>query len=515
MRPPLGPLAHGHFILAAALAILCVLVAAPLHRLVVAEERAPVLPPPAPTVIGINLFGLDTFNRQQVFANLVAQSVWFSSRDGGWTEMPASQLDRLGWVRHLELGQTAPRPLILPPAPFRPIEVRCEFRGTGELSAGGVARVRESSGQMLLLDVEPTGAEGEGAWIELLSTDAADPLREIDCRDSSLPRKERFHPEFLAFLDGFRVIRFLDWQRVNDNLPVSWEGRTLPASGSQAGRTGASIEDMVALANRIGSDPWFLMPYRADETYIRQFAELVHEQLDPRRTVYIEFGNEIWNDLFDAARQAKREGLSLGLGGGDPVRAQALRYAQQHVRVMRVWTEVFADRPRQLVRVAAAHNANPQIAELILNEGETARWTDALATAPYAWMDMEGYEREDVDAVFAAMPGAIADALAFAAQNRATAVRHGKRFIAYEGGQHLVPEDLELARAVQRDARMERVYAQYITAWQERMGDALVLYASTAPISQHGSWGLREYAGQPDAEAPKLRAVRMALKARR
>ena len=515
MRSRLHLWAGDRLILAAALALLFTL-AAPLYRLTSGGGDAPArLPPAAQTVIGVNLFGLDTFNRQQVFSNLILQSDWFSSHGEGWTTMPAGQLDRLGWVLRLDPGQTAPRPLILPPAPFRLTSVRCEWRGTGALTAGGVAQVRESGSRSLLLDLAPTGADGEGAWIELVSTDPADPVREIDCREHSRPREERFHPEFLTFLEGFGVIRFLDWQRINDNAEVSWAARPLPEGGSQVGPAGASIEDMVALANATGADPWFLMPYRADEAYIRGFARLVHERLDPARTVYVELSNEMWNDLFDAARQAEREGVALGLGDGDPTRAQALRYADRHVQAMRIWTEVFADRPERLVRVAATQNANPDLAEIILGAGDTARWTDALATAPYVWLELDGYGPQDVDRIYAAMPKALEDTFAFAARNRTTAIRYHKRYLTYEGGQHLVTPDLDLARALQRDARMSTVYASYIQSWQERMGDTLVLYASTAPISEYGSWGLREYAGQPEGEAPKLRAVRMALKAQR
>ncbi|SNT03297.1 hypothetical protein SAMN06295912_1331, partial [Sphingomonas laterariae] len=33
------------------------------------------------------------------------------------------------------------------------------------------------------------------------------------------------------------------------------------------------------------------------------------------------------------------------------------------------------------------------------------------------------------------------------------------------------------------------------------------LYNNTGPVSQWGAWGLREYAGQPIAETPKLKAA--------
>ena len=103
--------------------------------------------------------------------------------------------------------------------------------------------------------------------------------------------------------------------------------------------------------------------------------------------------------------------------------------------------------------------------------------------------------------------------LGTAHRNRAIAAEFGKRFIAYEGGQHLVTRDVEFARRVQRDPLMGATYRAYLERWRREMGDDLVLYASTAPIGEYGAWGLREYAGQPTNNAPKLEAVRAFLKA--
>ncbi|WP_395334438.1 hypothetical protein WBP06_23390 [Novosphingobium sp. BL-8H] len=473
-------------------------------------HRAAADPARRPTVLGVNLYGLQTFNRQPVFANLMAQGEWMSSRGESWTGLPAEQLDASGWVRFLRPGEKAPHMLMLPSAPFRPTTVHCTYAGKGELTADGVARIvaREANGMTLALD--PTGKPDEMAWIELLRTDPQDPIRNIDCRREGVSPEARFDPEFLSFLSGFKVIRFLDWQQVNDNLQVEWATRTVPSSASQAGPAGASIEDMVDLANAVGADPWFVMPYNADAEYLRNFARLVHGRLDRRRTVYVEFGNEVWNGMFGAAQQAEREGMALGLGDGHPFAAQAERYSERMVETMQIWTAVYADRPGALVRVCSAQNGVPEMVRIELRHRDAAQWVDAVAAAPYIGFDLAGFAATgpDVDRIFAGLPGAIDHAFEMADANRAVAAEFGKRFVTYEGGQHLVTGDLELARAVQRDPRMGAVYARYIDGWQQRFGDTLMLYASTAPIAGYGSWGLREYAGQPMAEAPKLAAVR-------
>jgi hypothetical protein len=466
------------------------------------------LPSSNRTRIGLNLFGLQTFNRQQVFTDLTEHSEWFSSTGDGWTLMPRAQLDRHGWVRYLAPGQTAPRPLILPGAPYHPVTVRCRFAGQGRFSAGGVATIEEQAANTLLVSLRPTGAADEGAWLELIETSRANPVRDLDCREPVRPQSERFHPDFVQFVQGFQILRFLDWQRINDNAIVEWGERTLPRSSSQVTPAGVAIEDMVDLANLVSADPWFLIPYQADDAYVRQFAELVRARIDPRRRVYVELGNEVWNDMFEAARQAEREGLALGLGGGDPRQAQAARYADKMCGAMRIWAAVFADQPGRLVRVAGSHNADPDRAGIILAHGRTAECVDALATAPYIWLDLVDRGPADVDWIFARMPRAIDDALDSAQRNRAIAAQHGKHFIAYEGGQHLVTADMRLAHAIQRDPRMGAAYRTYLQQWHERIGTELTLYASHAPISEHGAWGLREYPGQPQTETPKLAAVR-------
>jgi hypothetical protein len=41
------------------------------------------------------------------------------------------------------------------------------------------------------------------------------------------------------------------------------------------------LEDMVRLANEAGVDPWFSVPYNADDNYIANMANLINQQLRP------------------------------------------------------------------------------------------------------------------------------------------------------------------------------------------------------------------------------------------
>lgn len=462
--------------------------------------------------LGVNLFGIQTYNREQVFADLLAQSEWFASRGAGWSAVPARQLDAGGWIRFLDPGQFVTRPFFIAQTPSIRA-VRCTFEGKGKLSAGGVAAIVRQGKGVADFRLTSTGASDEGGWLQLDATDPADPLRALDCRDAAQPRGELFDRAFLTSVRPFAAVRFLDWQRVNDNPASRWQTRALPGDATQAGRNGVAVENMVALANEARVDPWFIMPYDADANYIRQFARYVHDHLAPDRKVYVELGNEVWNDMFAASRQARAEGVAAGLAPDDPFRAQMLRYAQKSRDALKIWTRQYASHPDRLIRVAATHNAFPDAGAMILGFEDMARWTDALATAPYIHLDLgeRGRGSGDVDWVYAQLNEAIDETLDFAGRNRAIAARYGKRFITYEGGQHLVTRNLVFATAIQRDPRMEGVYARYLDQWRTRFGDRMMLYASTTPISEHGAWGLREYGGQPVGETPKFRAVKRFL----
>lgn len=53
------------------------------------------------------------------------------------------------------------------------------------------------------------------------------------------------------------------------------------------------MEAMLDLANRLDADPWFCIPHLADDDFVRRFAELVKQRLEPERSVYVEYSNEV------------------------------------------------------------------------------------------------------------------------------------------------------------------------------------------------------------------------------
>ncbi|WP_380875270.1 hypothetical protein ACFB49_03990 [Sphingomonas sp. DBB INV C78] len=481
------------------------------------KPPVPVPPsPPATGALGLNLSSPNYYMQDRALMNLAQGATWGSQKPGvsGWQPFNPLQIDANGNIISLLPGEIGHLMLIPPEGAMgtSPTRIRCTWAGKGSLTAGGsVIGVSRSGGSSVEFNWVPSGAaKAKTAWLSLSQTDKADPLRQIDCREKSASPTDLFSPAFLEQLKGYQLLRFMDWQYTNANEPVTWATRVTPQTLSQAGKLGMSIEYMVALANQTKADAWFCMPWNADEDFVRRFAMYVRDNLAADRKVYVEMSNEVWNFGFPVTKQAQAEGLARGLSK-DPSEALLRRYAEKSTWMNKIWADVFKAQPTRLVRLISTQNANPWVAEQVLKYADTAANVDGLATAPYFGHATFAGPRKgvtDLNNIFAFLNADVDATIAKAMANKAAARRYGKRYIAYEGGQHIVnPDEVPLVAAINRDQRMYGVYKKYLAAWRTQIGDVMTLFNSTGPISRYGAWGMREYSGQPMAETPKRRAA--------
>lgn len=468
------------------------------------------LPPPPPTVIGMNVPQVSYGASTTPFANLVIGSEWVGPH---WDILSDKYQDKDGTLRSLPPEGYVQRFLSIPPTGPEGIDVRCTLTGSGVIRLFGGGDILPSSASALRFHVVNRRGTPSPPWLIVSKVDSGRPLRDLDCREEGAAPNARFRAAFLQTLHGYGVLRFMDWQNANDNTAILWQDRHVPG-GNRHDADGIAIEDMLALAREIGADPWFVMPWNADDDYLYRFARLVRAQLPAGRHVYVEVGNEVWNNGFPVARQAVAEGRERHLGTSE-TDAGMRRYAQRTVEVMRLWEQAFADAPRgTLVRVLATQHVNPQTAQIALGFADIAAHVDALATAPYFGTTFggTGNSREAVLAHLTAdVPAALRDAVA----NRRVAAGFGKRYIAYEGGEGLaLPAQGDLADQLQHDPAQYDLYRDYLAGWRREVGDTLCLLTSVARPGPSGAWGLAAWEDETPAEAPKLRAVRNTTAAR-
>jgi hypothetical protein len=487
-------------------------------------------PRPGPR-LGINIAGPADWNSELPFADVFRLSrPWISQRKGaGWGKGPALDLDERGWVRRLEPDCWAETLLCTIEGGHYPAgRYAVLYEGEGTIDLWGAAAVESRAPGRLTARVDPS----KGAiFLRLTATDPANPVRAIRVIPPGLEeglRENPWSPQFLDRWRGVACLRFMDLQETNNSPIASWADRPRP-DGATFSERGVPLELLADLANRLEADPWFCIPHRADDDFVRRFATLAKERLDPRRKVFVEYSNEVWNGMFRQNAYAAERGKALGFG--DKPWEAAWRYtAVRSVEIFRIWEDVFGGRER-LVRVLPSQAANAYVSRQIVEFRDAWRSADALVIAPYVSFNVarDGkllasevakwtVERllDHIETV------ALPEAVGWIRESKKVADERGLRLVAYEAGQHLVgvggaENDEALTRLLQaanRHPRMGAIYRKYLEAWEREGGDLLCHFSSVSKWSKWGSWGLLEHADEDPRTSPKFMAVMEWAKAR-
>jgi len=492
-----------------------------------AAEKTQLPAKPVPR-LGMNLNGPADWNTELPLVDVFRLSrPWISQKEGApWGQGPDLALDEHGWVKQLGPDCRAETLMCtIPPGHYPGGRYTVLYDGEGELDFWGAASIVSSQPGRITIEVDPS--EG-GFFLRLLKTDPADYVRNIRVIMPGFEetyRKNPFHPVFLQRWQGVACLRFMDWMKTNGSPIRTWSDRPKPADATFSAR-GVAPEVMIDLANRLDADPWFCMPHLADDDYVRRFAQLVKEQLDPERKVYIEYSNEVWNNMFPQTRFSWQQAKELGIGPKErPWEGGGKFYARRSVEIFKIWEEVFGGTGR-LIRVLAWQSGNTWwMDRIILPEQDAYRQADVLAIAPYLGMNVP---RQGKDLTAEAVAGWSVDrALDHLEEEslpksiraiRATkeiADKYGLRLVAYEGGQHMVGvgggENNEtmtrLFHAANAHPRMGQIYEKYYRAWTEAGGDLFCYFSSVGRWSKWGSWGIMRHYDDDPADSPKFLAT--------
>jgi len=490
-----------------------------------AAAAAPARPP-----IGTNLDGLDYWATELPFRDAFKTSgAWVSGTAETWDDGRRLALDARGWVRRLAPGQVAHMVIYSDTGKFSgtlPARYVVRYKGSGALAYDELARLVERGDHRDVIEL----AAGTGnATLTLAATDPKDPVRDVSIAPEGSRPDGLFEPAFLEGLRGYRALRFMTWMLGHSCQFVQSRWSERPRrSDARWNLKGAPLEVMISLADETGKDPWFTIPHAADDDYVRRFAQTVKTSLDPKRKVYLEYSNEVWNPDYPQFAYASRKGQALGLGD-DPRSAGARYQAKRSVEIFKIWERVLGK--ERLVRVFSTQSGGADVSEIALSFADTRRHLDALATAPYFGYYLTQDDAAaaktaalSLDELFAELENvALPKAKAEMAEQAAVAKRYGLPLIAYEGGQHLVdyrPDERHdpaldaLYDAANRDPRMGRLYSRYLRDWADAGGGLFMHLLDVGPFSLHGRWGAKEYPAQPRSQAPKFDAIQKFVEGR-
>lgn len=379
----------------------------------------------------------------------------------------------------------------------------------------------------------------------------------------SVADTQLFHPRFLKNYEPYRLLRFMDWMGTNSS-PVTNVADYPTASSAFWSRVPISV--LAELGNRLGSDIWINIPHKASNALIDQFATTLRDEFSPDRRIYLEYGNENWNGIFqqnveiprqfcpgfaDLATGCQDDGIpgngiacernpstfSLGNAQGPCFQALIRAWGDRSTEIFARFDTVFGANARnRTIRVIAAQAANADLGRQVMARTVTgqaftvASRTDAYASAPYFGTEYctpdSGVNPDTSPSVYANV-GAFLDhveanalprALGFMTSSKAMLTNNfpgsGIRHIAYEGGQHFAgiggftfnSTCNAIFDAANRNARMETLYRNYLADWKQN-GDEFTHFYNTGRWGVFGYWGALEFQDQNLGTSPKYQAL--------
>jgi hypothetical protein len=223
---------------------------------------------------------------------------------------------------------------------------------------------------------------------------------------------QKWDPTFLSYIEPFTHLRFMDWNKTNDQTEVEWtDRRPYYYRSHAAGGYGWTSSDpyfkqhsvpweaQIDLANTAQKHPWFNFSHLASNDYFRQAATLVRDNLDPDLVAYFEYSNECWNGIFDQADYCYDQGQIMFSSNPDAFVRQDYYYAWKVENMSREIRAVFSATPDRCKIVGAWQNGGPWHGEKVMGFSSFGSSIDIMATAPYMGGTLGGNTQVFVSAV--------------------------------------------------------------------------------------------------------------------
>ncbi|WP_368188461.1 calcium-binding protein [Aestuariibius sp. HNIBRBA575] len=402
-----------------------------------------------------------------------------------------------------------------------------DYQGQGDLTLSGDVQITQNSPGRITFE----NRNGGNIILQITRTDANNHLRDIRLfradQEPLLQAGALFHPDWLALIDEAREIRFMNWMGTNNATIQHW--RDWPTPDQRGQSQIVPVEHMVRLANEIGADPWFTMPHRANDRFMRQFARYVRDNLDPALKAHVEYSNEVWNGAFAQARWVRAQSER---DWGTP--APHSYYTMKATQMAQIWRDEFGPAADdRLVLILGGQTVNTWATNQILTApawrtNAPRQWRDPatvfdeFAITTYfgsALVRQADLRAQVLDITQVPAPAAY-DWLERTLRNPATpsslpaiiqnwsaqadlAHAHGLRLTAYEGGQHVhhsfAVRDLtrdqtdamqSLMTGFVRSAEMGDLYQTLWQDWQAQSDGPFMQFTEGSGTSRSGTWGL-------------------------
>ncbi|MGB3510289.1 MAG: cellulose-binding protein, partial [Microcoleaceae cyanobacterium] len=224
--------------------------------------------------LGTNLNGIADWSTQYPFTDYFKNSRrWITHGEKVWStdETDKLNLDKNGWVKSLNSGEFTSVGTFVPnDNQGRRFVVLYDGEGTIKYMQGAKKDEAASQPSRDIFDAEPD----RNLHLRIIETDPNNTGNYI-CNIRVIPQKYEqtyktkiFNPDFLKSLEGYQVLRFMDWMKTNKSQQENWNQRP-KINDKNYSKKGVPVEVMVELANQTGINPWFTLPHKATDDYVR------------------------------------------------------------------------------------------------------------------------------------------------------------------------------------------------------------------------------------------------------
>jgi hypothetical protein len=328
------------------------------------------------------------------------------------------------------------------------------------------------------------------------------------------PRTNFWTPWYRAHMNhGGGVIRWMDANEIMSSGATvsSWANRTRLESPRWRGGTGVPYEAAIAMCNELNSDMYVNIPGSANNTYVRELARLIRDNLNPNLAVYVEWSNEVWatntttGSQNNASATAEAQNVPTSNliydGSTNPAHWRWRRYARRSLEISNIFREEFpAGSMFTRVRpILAGQNANaPQYLNMLnfieTNYGPPANYFHAIAVAPYFenWLNDSLNPAMEFDEFYQGLQAGINRWRTSIEWEKyaAYSVWHGMApMVAYEAGIDTRGfNNLQVKGEIHRSTQVRPLIQEYIDAWHGAGGGTMAWFSSGAGTFDQDQW---------------------------